>query len=123
MHSIQSAASYPIASSRGTLPQLHRALPVPRAPMFRSPRHRLQYTTGQMAAAIADVDRGRPVRSAAKEHGIPLRSLYHKLKIRSTSTRETIEDRQDKPDLVEEEELMAIQFHENPPSPSDADAN
>jgi hypothetical protein len=43
----------------------------------------MQYTARQMEDAIADVDRGKPVKKAAREHGIPLRSLYHKLKMRA----------------------------------------
>lgn len=83
----------------------------------------MQYSTGQMAAAIADVDQGKPVRSAAKEHGIPLRSLYHKLKMRSTSTQKTLVSLQDNSDFADEEELVTVQFHENLPSPPDADSN
>ena len=76
-----------------------------------------------MAAAIADVDQGKPVRSAAKEHGIPLRSLYHKLKMRSTSTQKTLVSLRDKSDFADEEELVTVQFHENLPSSPDADSN
>ena len=123
VHSLLSTASYPSASRRGPLPHLYRTLPVPQAPTFRSPRNRLQYSTGQMAAAIADVDQGKPVRSAAKEHGIPLRSLYHKLKMRSTSTQKTLVSLRDKSDFADEEELVTVQFHENLPSSPDADSN
>ncbi|KAL8615717.1 hypothetical protein ACOMHN_007470 [Nucella lapillus] len=52
--------------------------------MFGRPRARLQYSTQQMARAIADVEEGKPVRLAARENGIPLRSLYHRLKMRSS---------------------------------------
>lgn len=102
MHSILSAARFPFAAQgRGLLPHLHRAAPfADQAALFRGPRNRLQYSTGQMATAMADVDRGRPVRTAAREHGIPLRSLYHKLKMRSTQ--KSREDQQR--DVVEEEE-------------------
>lgn len=48
------------------------------------PRQRLQYLPEDMQAAMEDVDNGKPVRMAAAEHGIPLRSLYHRLKCRSS---------------------------------------
>lgn len=42
-----------------------------------------QYTQDQMAAAIAEVVSNRKsVRDAAKDNGVPLSSLYEKLKLR-----------------------------------------
>ncbi|KAK7473328.1 hypothetical protein BaRGS_00035376 [Batillaria attramentaria] len=49
----------------------------------RANRPRMQYEPEDMLAAIADVDNGKVVRQAAADHGIPLRSLYHRLKCRS----------------------------------------
>lgn len=48
-------------------------------------RMRKQYSPGQMLAAVADVEGGKSVSSAARDHGIPLRSLYRKLKSRSSA--------------------------------------
>lgn len=36
-----------------------------------------------MVEAVEDVQRGKSVSTAASEHGVPLRSLYRKLKNRS----------------------------------------
>lgn len=54
---------------------------------FNFSRPRQQYSSSQMEEAMADVDRGKAVRKAAADHGIPLRSLYHRLKVRSMQKR------------------------------------
>ena len=48
-------------------------------------RMRKQYSPSQMMAAVEDVENGKSVSSAAKDHGVPLRSLYRKLKNRSSA--------------------------------------
>ncbi|KAK7473331.1 hypothetical protein BaRGS_00035379 [Batillaria attramentaria] len=47
-------------------------------------RTRLNYKPQDMSAAIADVQRGKLVRMAAVEHGVPLSSLYLRLKQQSS---------------------------------------
>ena len=55
----------------------------PNDALQRSTRIRSGYTKCHMQYAIVDVENGKSVRQAAYDHGIPLRSLYHKLKVLS----------------------------------------
>ena len=85
-HSIPPLGIHPSSSIRPrTLLPPQKTWSSGRYPMsFVRPRPRLQYSSGQMEAAIADVQSGqKSVRTASKEHGVPLRSLYHRLKLRS----------------------------------------
>lgn len=47
----------------------------------KGPRHLKQYSREQMDLAIADVvERGKTVKASAIDNGVPLSSLYEKLK-------------------------------------------
>ncbi|KAL8608910.1 hypothetical protein ACOMHN_063039 [Nucella lapillus] len=52
-------------------------------PYFMQSRLKKQYSPQQMLAAMSEVDAGKPVSKAARAHGVPLRSLYRKLKNRN----------------------------------------
>lgn len=118
-------ARHPFASSSSErrFPPINTAFsPHQPGSMFsqRSIRMRLQYSSGQMSAAMADVYAGKLVRNAAKDHGVPLRSLYHRLKMRSTRTasdKQTEASGTTKEDSVEDTSRERLQSEPDADSP------